>query len=190
MEYLIRKEEWREDSEGKFFVSLKYEGINNERAVINFVHGEEYINAHKEDFEALLGAESDDDTCTLYSNKALDCDINVDVVKESELDGKIITYTDKEGNERQIFKTTEELMNDKVSIVLNSLINAASAAEVFDPMTLRERNGIHKLIHKLEDSELMIVVEDKLAEAIANAPVENDQQPVELQPEAENTEVE
>lgn len=166
MEYLIRKEEWKEDSEGKFFVSLKYEGINNERAVVNFVHGEEYINEHKEDFEALLGAESDENTCTLYSNKALDCDINVNVVKESELDGKIITYVDEEGNERQIFKTTEELTNEKIDAILNSLINAMAAAEVYDPAVLRERNGLHKLIHRLEDCDLFFKAEDQLNEAI------------------------
>ena len=87
---IITPDHWMKESDGKWYTHIPFECEEDEDTLIEFVDSEEYIQEHKEDFDALNSGYTKKNVCIISADHKPTCDISIQVKKASEENGRIM----------------------------------------------------------------------------------------------------
>ena len=92
---VITPDHWIEETDGKWYTHIPFECDENDDTLIEFIDSEEYINQHINDFSALNSGYTKTNMCVISANHKPTCDIQIQIKKAKDEDGRII-YTKKD----------------------------------------------------------------------------------------------
>lgn len=87
---IITPDHWMKESDGKWYTHIPFECEEDEDTLIEFVDSEDYIQKHKEDFDALNSGYTKKNVCIISADHKPTCNISIQVKKASEENGRIM----------------------------------------------------------------------------------------------------
>ena len=87
---IITPDHWMKESDGKWYTHIPFECEEDEDTLIEFIDSDEYIQEHKEDFDALNSGYTKKNVCIISADHKPTCDISIQVKKVSEENGRIM----------------------------------------------------------------------------------------------------
>ena len=87
---IITPDHWMKESDGKWYTHIPFECEEDEDTLIEFVDSNDYIQKHKEDFDALNSGYTKKNVCIISADHKPMCNISIHVKKASEENGRIM----------------------------------------------------------------------------------------------------
>lgn len=87
---IITPDHWMKESDGKWYTHIPFECEEDEDTLIEFVDSNDYIQEHKEDFDALNSGYTKKNVCIISADHKPTCNISIQVKKASEENGRIM----------------------------------------------------------------------------------------------------
>lgn len=94
---IIQPEHWNQEVDGLWYVHIPFEAKGKD-TLMEFVDADEYIQEHKEDFDALNSGFTTDTECTITADHRPSCPMSVQIKFCDEEDGEIVYKPDGNGN--------------------------------------------------------------------------------------------
>lgn len=88
---------WMQEVDGLWYTHIPFEA-NNEDILLEFVDPDDYIQEHKEDFNALNSGFTTDTECIITADHRPSCNIAVQIKFCKDENGEIIYKPDNKGN--------------------------------------------------------------------------------------------
>ena len=117
--FVIKPEHWTKETDGVWYTHIPFDA-KGEDTLIKFTSSEEYIQEHKEDFDALISGYTTDNECVIKSDHCPNCDIEIQISFCKDEDGEIIYKQDENGNFKPEWRENINIENLLGSISFNS----------------------------------------------------------------------
>ena len=94
---VIKPEHWTQEVDGTWYAHIPFECDEDDDTLIDFADTQEYIDKHKNDFDALRSGFTKKNTCVILADHKPTCDIQVSIKKASEEEGRIVYTLNPDG---------------------------------------------------------------------------------------------
>ena len=121
---VITPDHWMKENDGKYYTHIPFQCDENEDTLIEFVDSDEYIQQHKEDFDALNSGYTQKNVCIISADHKPSCNMSIQIKRAAEEDGRVMYSMDKDGH-----FTAEWVPNNKPDS-LAALFGAFSGAGI------------------------------------------------------------
>ena len=144
---VIKPEHWSQEVDGLWYVHIPFEA-HGEDTLMEFVDPDEYVQAHKEDFDALNSGFTTDKECTITADHKPSCDMSVQIKFCKDEDGEIVYKPNEKGEFKPEWRS-----NPKSSFgALAGLMGGLGGTPNFDPSQIIDAKG--KIINQEEPKQL------------------------------------